>query len=76
MDLKPQPEKGAHKDYIPSQPLVVSSLKECSSTPNSKSSEIPRTAPGGPSPPLITSVQAWQPNEIRRQKEKEKKGVG
>jgi hypothetical protein len=34
------------------------------------------TAPGGPSPPLITSLQAWQPNKIRRQKEKEKKGVG
>jgi hypothetical protein len=34
------------------------------------------TAPGGPSPPLITSFQAWQPNKIRRQKEKEKKGVG
>jgi hypothetical protein len=34
------------------------------------------TAPGGPSPPLITSLQAWQPNNIRRQKEKEKKGVG
>ncbi len=34
------------------------------------------TAPGGPSPPLITSLQVWQPNKIRRQKEKEKKGVG
>ena len=34
------------------------------------------TAPGGPSPPLITSLQAWQPNKIRRQKEKEKKGDG
>ena len=34
------------------------------------------TAPGGPSPPLITSLQAWQPNNIRRQKEKERKGVG
>jgi hypothetical protein len=36
------------------------------------------TAPGGPSesPPLITSLQALQPNNIRRQKEKEKKGVG
>ena len=34
------------------------------------------TAPGGPSPPLITSLQAWQPNNIRRQKEKEKKGIG
>jgi hypothetical protein len=32
------------------------------------------TAPGGPSPPLITSLQVWQPNKIRRQKEKEKKG--
>ncbi len=31
------------------------------------------TAPGGPSPPLITSLQAWQPNNIRCQKEKEKK---
>ena len=34
------------------------------------------TTPGGPSPPLITSLQAWQPNNIRRQKEQEKKGVG
>ena len=34
------------------------------------------TAPGGPSPPLITSLQSWQPNNIRRQKEKEKKGDG
>ena len=34
------------------------------------------TAPGGPSPPLITSLQAWDPNKIRRQKEKEKKGDG
>jgi hypothetical protein len=34
------------------------------------------TVPGGPSPPLITSLQDWQPNNIRRQKEKEKKGVG
>ena len=34
------------------------------------------TAPSGPSPPLITSLQAWQPNNIRRQKEKEKKGIG
>jgi hypothetical protein len=33
------------------------------------------TAPSGPLPPLITSLQAWQPNNIRRQKEKEKKGV-
>ena len=33
------------------------------------------TAPGGPSPPLITFLQAWQPNNIRRQKEKEKKGI-
>ncbi len=33
------------------------------------------TAPDGPSPPLITSLQAWQPNKIRFQKEKEKKGV-
>jgi hypothetical protein len=33
------------------------------------------TAPGGPSPPLITSLQTWQSNKIRRQKEKEKKGV-
>jgi hypothetical protein len=24
------------------------------------------TAPGGPLPPLITSLQAWQPNNIRR----------
>ena len=34
------------------------------------------TVPGEPSPPLITSLQAWQPNNIRRQKEKEKKDVG
>ena len=33
------------------------------------------TAPGGPSPPLITSLQALQPNKIRHRKEKEKKGV-
>jgi hypothetical protein len=33
-------------------------------------------APGGPIPPLITSLQAWQHNNIRRPKEKEKKGVG
>ena len=32
------------------------------------------TTPVGPSPPLITSLQAWQPNNIRCQKEKEKKG--
>jgi hypothetical protein len=36
------------------------------------------TAPSGSMPPLITSLQAWQPNNIRRQKEKHhrKKGVG
>jgi hypothetical protein len=34
------------------------------------------TTPAGPSPPLITSLQAWHPNKIRLQKEKEKKGVG
>ncbi len=33
------------------------------------------TVSGGSSPPLITSLQACQPNKIRRQKEKEKKGV-
>jgi hypothetical protein len=33
------------------------------------------TAPGRPSPPLITSLQAWHSNNIRRQQE-EKKGVG
>ncbi len=33
------------------------------------------TFPGGTSPPLITSLQAWQSNKIRSQKEKEKKGV-
>ncbi len=33
------------------------------------------TAPGGPSLPLITSLQTWQSNNIRRQKEKEKKGI-
>jgi hypothetical protein len=31
------------------------------------------TAPDGPSPPLITSLQAWQTNKIRRQKEKERR---
>jgi hypothetical protein len=34
------------------------------------------TVPDGSSPPLITSLQAWQPNKIQRQKEKEKTGVG
>jgi hypothetical protein len=34
------------------------------------------TVPNGPIPPLITSLQTWQTNNIRRQKEKEKKGVG
>ncbi len=34
------------------------------------------TSPDGPSPPLITSLQVWQPNNIRCQKEKEKKDVG
>jgi hypothetical protein len=34
------------------------------------------TAPSRPMPPLITSLKAWQPNNIRRQKEKEKKGAG
>jgi hypothetical protein len=35
------------------------------------------TVPSGPLPPLITSLHAWQPNNIRRQKEKKKKkGVG
>jgi hypothetical protein len=29
-----------------------------------------------PHPPLITSLQVWQSNKIRRQKEKEKKGIG
>jgi hypothetical protein len=33
------------------------------------------TTPDGPLPPLITSLQPWTPNNIRRQKEKEKKGV-
>ena len=33
-------------------------------------------APGGHSPPLITSLQVWQPNNIRRQKKKERKDVG
>ena len=32
------------------------------------------TTPSGTSPPLITSLQAWQSNNIRRPKEKEKKG--
>jgi hypothetical protein len=31
------------------------------------------TAPGGPSPPLITALQAWQPKNIRRQKEKRRR---
>jgi hypothetical protein len=34
------------------------------------------TVPDGSSPPLVTSLQAWQPDKIRRQKEKEKKGTG
>jgi hypothetical protein len=36
------------------------------------------TAPSELMPPLITSLQleAWQPNNIRRKKEKQKKGVG
>ena len=34
------------------------------------------SAPGGPMPPIITSLQAWQPDNIRRSKEKEKKGDG
>jgi hypothetical protein len=34
------------------------------------------TVPDGSSPPLVTSLQAWQPDNIRRQKEKEKKGTG
>ena len=34
------------------------------------------TSPGGSSPHLITSLQVWQSNKIRCQKEKEKKGVG
>jgi hypothetical protein len=32
------------------------------------------TDPNGPLPPLITSLQVWQPNNIRRQKE-ERKGT-
>jgi hypothetical protein len=31
------------------------------------------TTPSGPLPPLITSLRAWQPNNIRYQKEKEKR---
>jgi hypothetical protein len=34
------------------------------------------TSPRGPMPPLITSLQPWHPNNIRDQKEKEKRGVG
>jgi hypothetical protein len=34
------------------------------------------TAPGGPSSPLITSLQTWYPNNIQCQKKKEKEGVG
>ncbi len=33
------------------------------------------TVPDGSSPPLVTSLQACQPDKIRRQKEKEKKDV-
>jgi hypothetical protein len=33
------------------------------------------TAPSGSMTPLITSLQALQPKNIRRQKEKEKKGI-
>ncbi len=33
------------------------------------------TVPSGPLPPPITSLQACQINNIRRQKEKKKKGV-
>ena len=40
-DVKTQSEKGTHKRYIPSQILVVSSLKEDSS--KYINSEIPRT---------------------------------
>jgi hypothetical protein len=32
--------------------------------------------PSGPTPPLITSLQVWQPHNIRYPKEKEKKGDG
>jgi hypothetical protein len=28
------------------------------------------SAPGGPIPPLINSLQAWQPNSIRRPKDR------
>ena len=34
------------------------------------------STPDGSMSPLITSVQFWQPNNIRRPKEKEKKGFG
>ena len=34
------------------------------------------TVPIGSMTPLITSLPAWYPNNIRCQKEKEKKGVG
>jgi hypothetical protein len=34
------------------------------------------SVPDGPMSPLITSLQDWQPFNIRCQKEKEKKGVG
>jgi hypothetical protein len=34
------------------------------------------TVPSGPLPPLITSLQDCQPNNIRCQTEKDKKGVG
>jgi hypothetical protein len=34
------------------------------------------SAPDGPIPPLITSILAWHPNNFRRPKDKEKKGVG
>ena len=34
------------------------------------------SSPDGSMTPLITSLQDWQPNNIRLSKEKEKKGVG
>jgi hypothetical protein len=34
------------------------------------------TVPDGSSPPLVTSLQVWESNKIRCQKEKEKTGVG
>jgi len=41
-----------------------------------KDSAQTASAPSGPMPPFITSLHAWQPNNIRRPKEQGKKGDG